>query len=173
MTASMQEGRQAGTDRRRSRVAAAISAAQRDGTPLTASAIARAAAVDRTFLYRHRDLLDTLHIAAREPATPHADGPGATRASLLADLANANARSTRMAARIDQLEARLSKVLGEDAWRASGIAAPADVTELQSRITHLEQRAVDLTRSLDDRQAELDAARAANRDLTRALNQRG
>ncbi|MEU5246214.1 hypothetical protein AB0G81_19240 [Streptomyces asoensis] len=61
MTAPMQEGRQAGTDRRRSRVTAAISAAQREGTPLTASTIARAAAVDRAFLYRHRDLLDTLH----------------------------------------------------------------------------------------------------------------
>lgn len=35
MTAPMQEGRQAGTDRRRSRVTAAISAVQREGTPLT------------------------------------------------------------------------------------------------------------------------------------------
>ncbi|MFF0143314.1 hypothetical protein ACFYRN_43820 [Streptomyces sp. NPDC005227] len=63
--------------------------------------------------------------------------------------------------------------LGEEAWRASGMAAPTDVTELQARITHLEQHAVDLARSLDERQAELDAARATNRDLTRALNERG
>ncbi|MER5383320.1 hypothetical protein ABT040_24145 [Streptomyces sp. NPDC002688] len=152
MTAPMQEGHQAGTDRRRGRVAAPISAAQRDGTPLTASAIARAAAVDRAFLYRHRDLLDTLHIAAREPATPHTDGPGATRASLLADLANANARSARLAARIDQLEARLSTVLGEEAPRTA-----------RRRFGPVPGRTP----------AELDAARAANRDLTRALNQRG
>ncbi|WP_328778009.1 hypothetical protein OIE52_49730 [Streptomyces canus] len=65
------------------------------------------------------------------------------------------------------------RCLGEEAWRASGIAAPADVTELQALITPLEQHAVDLARFLDERQAEPDAARAANRDLTRALNQRG
>ncbi|MET8102172.1 hypothetical protein ABZV29_37945 [Streptomyces sp. NPDC005236] len=60
--------------------------------------------------------------------------------------------------------------MGCEAWRASGIAAPTDVAELQARITYLEQHAVDLARSLEERQAELDAARAANRDLTRALN---
>ncbi|MFZ3493051.1 hypothetical protein ACODT5_07435 [Streptomyces sp. 5.8] len=40
-------------------------------------------------------------------------------------------------------------------------------------ITQLEQRNIELTRALEERQAELDATRAANRDLTRALNQRG
>ncbi|MDX3540494.1 hypothetical protein PV721_40595 [Streptomyces sp. MB09-01] len=32
---------------------------------------------------------------------------------------------------------------------------------------------VELTRAQEERQAELDAARPANRDLTRALHQRG
>ncbi|MFF9811603.1 hypothetical protein ACF1G5_42130 [Streptomyces coeruleorubidus] len=47
----------------------------------------------------------------------------------------------------------------------------ADIEELQRRILHLEQANVDLTGQLEDRLAELDAARAANRELTRALNQ--
>ncbi|MCX4460034.1 hypothetical protein OOK58_50475 [Streptomyces sp. NBC_01728] len=39
-------------------------------------------------------------------------------------------------------------------------------------ITRLEQQNVDLTASLEEREAELEAAREANRQLTRALNQR-
>lgn len=173
MTTAMNDGRQADTERRRTRVQAAINAARREGTPLTASAIARSARVDRTFLYRHRDLLDALHTAAHQPAAQSGSGPTVTRASLQADLANAAARSARLAARVQQLEERLSKALGEEIWRTSGLGAPADVVDLSSRLTRLEQRNVELTRALEERQAELDAARAANRDLTRALNQRG
>ncbi|MEW2491013.1 hypothetical protein [Streptomyces sp. NPDC048411] len=169
----MNNGRQAGTERRRTRVANAITVARREGAPLTASAIARAAQVDRTFLYRHRDLLEVLHTAAREPAAPAAGGPAVTRSSLQADLANAAARSARRAARVQQLEERLSKALGKEVWRTSGLGPPADVAELNTRITLLEQRNVELTGALEEREAELDAARAANRDLTRALNQRG
>ncbi|MFI8391825.1 DUF6262 family protein [Streptomyces sp. NPDC085540] len=173
MTTAMNDGRQADTERRRSRVQSAITAAHHDGTPLTASAIARAARVDRTFLYRHRDLLDVLHTAAHEPAKATAGGPAVTRASLQTDLANAAARSARLATRVQQLEERLSRALGDEVWRTSGLGAPADVAELNSRLTQIEQRNVELTRALEERQAELDAARAANRDLTLALNQRG
>ncbi|MEV0000468.1 hypothetical protein [Streptomyces sp. NPDC050848] len=170
MTNTMNDGRQADIERRRARVASAIDTARRDGTPLTVSAIAGAAGVDRTFLYRHRDLLEALHTAAHELATPTGTGPTVTRASLQADLANATAR---LAALVHQLEERLSKALGEETWRTSGMGAPIGVAELISRITQLEQRNVELTRALDERQGELDASRAANRDLTRALNQRG
>ncbi|MFD8110283.1 hypothetical protein [Streptomyces microflavus] len=103
------------------------------------------------------------------------DPAGATpvsRASLQADLANAQARNTRLIARIQQLETRLSEALGEQAWRESGLGGPADVEELQRMITRLEQQAIDLTASLEERGAELEAAREANRLLTRALNQR-
>ncbi|WP_326617663.1 hypothetical protein OG863_09760 [Streptomyces decoyicus] len=172
MTTPMNDGRQADTERRRTRVTTAITKAQCNATPLTASAIARAAGVDRTFLYRHRDLLDALHTAAHEPTPGPAAGPAVTRASLEADLANANARSARLAALVRQLEERLSKALGQEAWRASGIGAPAEAEELHNQVARLEQRAVELTRALEERQAELDAARTANRDLTRALNQR-
>lgn len=172
MTTAMNDGRQAETERRRTRVQAAIAAARNEGTPLTATAIARTARVDRTFLYRHRELLDILHSAAHEPASQAGSATAVTHASLQADLANAGARSARLAARVHQLEERLSKVLGDEIWKSSGLGAPGDVAELTLRITHLEQAHVELTKALEERQAELDAARAANRDLTRALNQR-
>ena len=57
----MTDGRRADSARRRQRVIAAISRAATDGTEISVSAIARAAAVDRTFLYRHRDLLGKVH----------------------------------------------------------------------------------------------------------------
>ncbi|MEU9006279.1 hypothetical protein [Streptomyces sp. NPDC048551] len=173
MTTATHDGCQAATERRRARVQAAITAARHAGTPLTASAIARTARVDRTFLYRHRDLLDSLHITSARLAEPTMSGPAVTQASLQADLANATARSARLAARVHQLEKRLSRALGEEVWKASGLGAQSDVAELNSQVTRLEQRNVELTRVLEERDAELDAARAANRELTRALNQRG
>ncbi|MGP3945496.1 hypothetical protein [Streptomyces sp. 6N106] len=94
-------------------------------------------------------------------------------ASLQADLANAQARDTRLVTRVQQMEKRLSELMGERAWRESGLGTPADVEELRCTITRLEQRNVELASNLEEREAELEAARAANRELTRALNQRG
>lgn len=94
-----------------------------------------------------------------------------TRASLQADLANAQDRNVRLTARVRQLEDRLSELLGDQAWKESGLGVAADIEELQRQIVQLEQTNVDHTGQLEDRQAELDAARAANRELTRALNQ--
>ncbi|WP_234334036.1 hypothetical protein [Streptomyces viridochromogenes] len=174
MTTPMHDGRQASTGRRRQRVQDAIATAVRDGTPLTASAIARAAGVDRTFLYRYRDLLQDVHLAGTQAVgRPQGSEPVVTSESLKADLANANARAARLASRVKHLEDHLSRQLGERAWRESGLAAAPDIAELQTTIEHLKQRNAELTQNLEERQAELDAARAANRDLTRALNQRG
>ncbi|MGP3974438.1 DUF6262 family protein [Streptomyces sp. 8N114] len=170
----MRRGRQDGTDRRRQRVTNALKAAAQNGTPISVSGIARQAGVDRTFLYRHRDLLALVHAAEFKPAAQ--DPAGATpvsRASLQADLANAQARNTRLATRIQQLEKRISETLGEQVWRESGLGATADIEELQRRITRLEQDKVDLAGRLEECQADLEAARSANRELTRALNQRG
>jgi hypothetical protein len=58
-------------------------------------------------------------------------------------------------------------------WRESGVGAPADFEELQRTISRLEQQTVDLTASLEEREAELEAARAADRELIRALDQKG
>ncbi|MER6016199.1 DUF6262 family protein [Streptomyces bluensis] len=164
------EGRRGDSARRRQRVEKAISAAVREGGEITASSIARAAGVDRSFLYRHRDLLQLIHTAATAP--PSSEGrTQVSRASLQADLANALERNARLTARVRQLETRLSQQLGEQAWRDSGLGAPTDIDSLQRQITTLEQRVVELQGQLEDRAEELQAARAANRELTRSLNQ--
>jgi cell division protein FtsB len=90
----------------------------------------------------------------------------------LIPLANAHGQITRQAARIRQLERRLCELLGEQAWRESGLGAPADIDQLQRRITDLEQQVVDLKDQFDERDHDLDAARAANRDLITNLNRR-
>ncbi|MFI8085854.1 DUF6262 family protein [Kitasatospora sp. NPDC086009] len=174
MIPAMRDGRQADTERRRQRVATAVMNAAKDGTPISVSAIARQAGVDRTFLYRHRDLLALVHAAELQPAGQDPDGSSpVSRASLQADLAYAQGRSVRLTTRIQQLEKRLSEALGEQAWRESGLGAPADIDELQRTITRLEQANVELAAALDEVRGELSAAREANRDLTRALNQQG
>jgi hypothetical protein len=172
MTSSnpMIEGRRADSARRRQRVIKAINDASRTGGEISVSAIARAAGVDRTFLYRHADLLGQVHATQANPAAPQGDGPMVSRASLQADLANAQGQVTRQAARIRQLETKLSELLGEQAWRESGLGAPADIDQLQRRITELEQQVVDLRGQIGERDQELDAARAANRELIANLN---
>jgi hypothetical protein len=168
---AMREGRQADSARRRQRVTAALSKAPGDGTEISVSAIARAAAVDRSFLYRHRDLLGQIHaLEASPPAAGDGTGPALTRASLQADLLAAHERALRLTARVQQLERPLSEALGEQAWRESGLGAPADIGAHDQKITHLEQQAIDLRIQLEERDQDLAAARAANRELMAQLN---
>ncbi|MEV6654748.1 hypothetical protein [Streptomyces sp. NPDC051219] len=168
---AMLEGRRADTGRRRQRVLAALAEAAKDGSQTSVAAIARRAGVDRTFLYRHRDLLGQIHAQAAEPPTvPGGRGPAVSRASLQADLAAADARTARLAVHIRRLESRLSQVLGEQVWRESGIAGPNDTEQLQARITTLEQQVIDLELKIQDRDDDLAAARAANRELMAQLN---
>src|SRR5450756_3048828 len=125
-TKAMRQGRQADSARRRQRVTTALERATAEDTEISASAIARAAGVDRSFLYRHRDLLAQIHTAEATPPTAgQALGPAVTRASLHADLLASGERAARFTSRIRQLEQRLSDALGEQAWRESGLAAPA------------------------------------------------
>jgi cell division protein ZapA (FtsZ GTPase activity inhibitor) len=170
-TAAIRQGRQADSARRRERVIAVLGRAATDGTELSASGIARAAGVDRSFLYRHRDLLDQIHALEATPPTP-ADtcGPAVTRASLQADLLAAGERAQRLNGRLRQLEKRLSEVLGEKAWQESGLSVPADIDALNQTINHLEQQVIDLRLRLDERDQDLTAARAANRELIAQLN---
>jgi polyhydroxyalkanoate synthesis regulator phasin len=169
-TAAAAEGRKADSARRRSRVIKAINQAITDGAELSVAGIARAAAVDRSFLYRHRDLLAQLHAAEAQPRAAAATGPAVSRASLQADLLAAHERAVRQAARVHQLEQRLSEMLGEHAWRQSGLGAPDDIDALKQRITHLEQQVADLQLQLEERGDELAAARAANRELMLRTN---
>ena len=61
-------------------------------------------------------------------------------------------------------------MLGERAWRDSGLGAPADIDALGHKITHLEQQVTDLRLQLEEGDEELAAARAANRELMAQLN---
>jgi uncharacterized coiled-coil DUF342 family protein len=167
----MADGRRADTARRRQRVITALDRAVAAGTEIGVSRIARAAAVDRSFLYRHPDLLEKIHALATEPpATDKATNPAVTRTSLQADLLAAHERATRLHARVQHLEKRLSEALGEHAWRESGLGTPADVDALNQQITHLEQQVIDLRLQLEERDEDLTAARAANRELMARIN---
>ena len=75
-TEKMRAGRQADSARRRQRVIAAINQASASGTEISASGIARAAKKNRTFLYRHRDLLEQVHAIEAAPPAGTAAGPG-------------------------------------------------------------------------------------------------
>ena len=170
-TTAIRQGRQADSARRRQRVIAVRGRATTDGTEISASGIARAAGVDRSFLYRHRDLLDQIHtLEATPPAAGDTPGPTVTRASLQADLLAAGERAQRLHGRVRQLEKRLSEALGEKAWQESGLGVPADVDALNQTINHLQQQAIDLRLQLDERDQDLAAARAANRELIGQLN---
>ena len=169
----MLKGRQADSARRRQRVITALNKATADGTEISVSGIARTAGVDRTFIYRHRDLLAQLHAleAAPPPGSP-GTGPHVTRASLQADLLAAQERGARLHGHIRQLEKRLSEALGEQTWRESGLGTPADIDALNQKITHLEQQLIDLRLQLEERDQDLAAARATSRELMTQLNTR-
>ncbi|MDN5861730.1 MAG: DUF6262 family protein [Pseudonocardia sp.] len=168
---AMREGRHADSARRRQRVTAALDRTAAQGAEINVSAIARAAGVDRSFLYRHRDLLGKIHaLAAEPPVTNSIAGPAVTRASLQADLLAAHERAARLHTRIQHLEHRLSDTLGEHAWRESGLGNPADIDALHQQITRLEQQSIDLGLQLAERDEDLAAARTANRELMARIN---
>ena len=169
-TSALVEGRRADSARRRQRVIRALNDATTTGGDTSVSGIARRAGVDRTFLYRHPDLLEQLHTANTTPPAGEPGGSTVTKASLQADLANAHERTRRLTSRVHQLEKRLSEALGEQTWRESGLGAPIDVDQLQQQIITLEQTVVDLRLQLEERGQDLNAARTANRELITRLN---
>jgi hypothetical protein len=97
-------------------------------------------------------------------------GPAASIASLQADLLNARHRAERLAARVRQLERKLSTLLGEHAWRESGLGASDDLDELKQQNADLERYMIDLRLQLDERDQDLAAARSGNRELMAHLN---
>ncbi|MFI7317091.1 hypothetical protein [Streptomyces venezuelae] len=157
----MVEGRRADTGRRR-RVLAALADATKNGTDISVAATARRTGVDRTFLSRHRDLLAQIHAQAAQPITaPGGHGPPVSRASLKADLAAVDARSARLAARSG---ASPASEASEDSENSQ------DSEQLKARIATLEQQSFDLELKLQERDDDLAAARAANRELMAQLN---
>jgi hypothetical protein len=172
----MTDGRRADSARRRQRVIAAINRAVTDGTEFSVPAIARAAAVDRTFLYRHRHLLAKIHATQVGPPSDSSTNLAVTRASLQADLLAASGPARRPRTRHPAqrphpaARKRQSEVLGDQAWRESWLGAPADIDTLNHKITRLEQQVTDLRLQLEEHDDELSAARAANRELMARLN---
>jgi hypothetical protein len=166
--ARMTKGRQADSGRRRERVLSTLAEMARNGEVITVSALARRAGVDRSFRYRHPDLLAQAHVSAVQPPPRGATAP--SRASLQADLLAANDRCRRLADQVRVLEHRLSAELGQHVWQRTGIGTPADIDGLQARILDLEQQNLDLKIQLDERTDELEAARSANRELTKIVN---
>lgn len=120
-TAAAIAGRRSDTNRRCERVLAALSEALRTGTSVSAADIARRAGVDRTFLYRHRDLIEQLHTLQSQPSEDPTRGPTSSRASLIADLAAAHHRAGRLTDTVQQLEKTLSQALGYQAWQDAGL----------------------------------------------------
>lgn len=102
MSTALTTARRNDSDRRRQRVLNAITQLAADGAEITVSAVARAAAVHRTFIYRHPDLHTAVSTHADQPAT--SNGPAVSRQSLLAGLANLNERCARQTRHITQLE---------------------------------------------------------------------
>lgn len=75
-----------------------------------------------------------------------------------------------LAAQVGRLEAWLSEVLGDQIWRESGVGGPDDTEQLIAWIVTLEQQVIDLELKLQERDDDLAAARAANRELMAQLN---
>jgi hypothetical protein len=166
---SLARARRDDTERRRQRVLDVLAApAGADHEPSVA-AVARAAHVHRTFIYRHPDLLAAVLAHIADPPTA-ANGAQVSRNSLLADLANIAERNARLTQQISQLEHALSQAMGQRVWKETGLGAPPDVEQLQQRILQLEQQLVDLRQILEERDDELSAARAANRELLAQAN---
>lgn len=173
MTAETTRGKATGLARRHTKVIKTIDDAAARGGGLSVAAIARLAGVDRSYLYRHRDLLAHLHVVQTAANIAPGSATTASRESLRADVANCAERNTRLRSRVQQLERRLSEHLGEQTWHASGLGAPPDIETLHRRNNQLVQENVELRRRLDERDQELAAARAANRELMIKANRPG
>jgi hypothetical protein len=163
--------RRGDSDRRRRKVIDALDRLRTNGDEITVSAVARTAGVDRSFLYRHHDLRSQILTLAAEPE-PHPASTGISRRSLLADLANLRAHNERLRHQNAKLTERLSEILGEQVFHDAGLTRTDETSTLQKRVAELEQQLLDRRQDLQDRDDELAAARAANRDLMTRLNSR-
>jgi Family of unknown function (DUF6262) len=168
-TESLIAARRRDSTRRRQRVLSALDQLAAAGQEISVSAVARAAGVDRSFLYRHHDLRAQIHARATAPENSPAS-TAASKQSLLADLASLREHNQRLRRQNIDLTARLSEVLGEEVFQASGIGRTDESGALRTRAGQLEQQMLDLRQELQERTDDLDASRAANRDLMTLAN---
>ena len=171
-TEALAAARRQDSTRRRQRVLNALERLAGAGEEISVAAVARAAGVDRSFLYRHHDLRAQILQRAAQ-AEPDASPPRTTqvsRQSLLADLANLRAHNERLRHHNAKLARRLSDALGEEVFRASGLGGPDQTEALRGRVAELEQTTADLRQQLRERAEELEAARSTNRELMAEVN---
>jgi hypothetical protein len=172
--AALARARRADSDRRRQRVEAALEHLTATGAELSIASVARAAQVSRAFVYRHGDLRALIvdRITGPDPTEAAAATAGATvsHASLLAEVANQRERNLRLARQITKLEAKLSELLGEQVFRASGLGAPDNIEQLHQRITTLEQENALLREEVTGLEEDLEGARTVNRELLAEFN---
>ncbi|MEU6875720.1 DUF6262 family protein [Streptomyces sp. NPDC046751] len=165
------DARRQDSARRRTMVMSALDQLAAHGEEITVSAVSRAAGVHRSLIYRHPDLHAALIArAASEPPPGTVIGPGASKQSLVTDIANLTDRIRRQDTHIHHLEQRLAEALGEQVWQQAGLGGPLDHDALQKRVVQLEEHIAELRQQLADRDDDLDAARAANRQLMASLN---
>ena len=112
-------------------------------------------------------------LAAADPPTAGTDPGQATttvsRRSLLADNANLHEHAHRLQRRINDIEARLSELLGAHAADCIGLG-PLDTADVAAELEETRQRVLDLQRILEERDEELGAAREAHRRLMAEIN---
>lgn len=154
---------------RRARVAQALEAMRAEGIEITISSVAARARVHRSFIHRHLDLRADVYAAADQPSTA-ATATTATRQSLEADNLNLRATVRRQTQHIADLEARLSELLGEQAYSRTGLGAPRNHAALEEQNDTLQNEVQELQAKLQDQEEELGAAREANRQLMGQLN---
>jgi cell division protein FtsB len=170
---ALRRTRRADSDRRRQQVKAALEQLTATGAEPSIASVARTAKVSRAFVYRHGDLhaliLQCITGSAPTEAAAVA-GTAVSHASLLAEVANQRERNLRLARHIAKLEGRLSELLGEQVFRASGLGAPDNIEQLHRRITTLEQDNALLREEVASLGDDLSAARAVNRELLAEIN---
>jgi regulator of replication initiation timing len=171
-TQALALARRRDSTRRRQRVLGALERLSAAGEEISVAGVARAADVDRSFLYRHHDLRAQIleRGAQSQPDTSMPRSTQVSRQSLLADLANLRGHNERLRRQVNKLARRLSELIGEEVFRASGLGGPDDTEQLRRRVTEVEQTVLDLRQQLEERTEELDAARMANRELMATLN---
>ncbi|MBV9652322.1 MAG: hypothetical protein JO296_19585 [Pseudonocardiales bacterium] len=165
-------GRRLDSSRRQDAVRRALADMTAVGEHITVAAVARQAGVHRSLIYRHPQLQAAVKASGSTSNNLPTRQDAVTTASLKATVANERDRNRRLAARLAQLERRLSESLGREAFHDAGLGAHDETTTLQRRIDELERANTDLNHQLRELTAELGAAHHVNQQLTRQLNGR-
>jgi hypothetical protein len=176
----LREARRADSHAKRARVLAALDAMKADGTPITFTAVAKAAGVS-TWLVYAQGVREHVEAAIKGQGAAgrrgRAAGAGASAASLATDLELVRAQNKALRAERDRLKAAVQRGLG-DRLEATGSRELAErVGELLGAVERLtaerdqaRAQASELQSRLEEAEDELVAAREVGRQLMRQAN---